>query len=104
MTKYIMLSNIFKALSHPIRLKIIDIIGSQNYNISEIKKDLDITQSNLSQHINILEKAGIIKKIKKDNNVLCELKYKDVIGIINLADYIIKKELDLFIKLIKENE
>ncbi|SHF05207.1 ArsR family transcriptional regulator [Marinitoga hydrogenitolerans DSM 16785] len=102
MTKYIKFSNIFKALSHPLRLRIIEIIGTKKYNISKIKKELEISQSNLSQHLKILEDAGIIKKIKKDNNVLCELKYEKIIDIINQVDYIIKKEIDLSMEIMKK--
>lgn len=53
-------SNIFKALGHPIRLKIVDGLLSHPCNVGEIVEGLGLPQSTVSQHLGILRNRGII--------------------------------------------
>jgi len=76
--------NIFKALAHPIRLKIIKKLREKIYCVCELKEDVEFSQSNLSQHLKILKEAGI---------VLCE---KDGLRInYRINDYEICKVIDM---------
>ncbi|KLO22453.1 transcriptional regulator [Marinitoga sp. 1197] len=102
MDKYILISNIFKALSNPVRLKIIDIIHKKRCNVSKIIEELNLSQSNISQHLKVLEDAGLIKKTKKDNYVLCEIKYESILETIDNVDYIIEREIEFSRELMKK--
>ncbi|WP_438838818.1 transcriptional regulator [Streptococcus pluranimalium] len=55
--------SIFQALSHVDRLKMIEIIESQNVPINHLKQELQISSSSLSKHLKILEKADLISLI-----------------------------------------
>jgi len=61
MNKYEKISEILKALSHPVRLQIIEGLIKNECNVSEIQKILKLPQSTVSQHLRILKNAGIIK-------------------------------------------
>lgn len=50
-----------KALSHPVRLKILDILASGECSNSHLLEILSIPKANLSQHLNILQEAGIVE-------------------------------------------
>ncbi|WP_099188386.1 ArsR/SmtB family transcription factor [Tepidibacter mesophilus] len=55
---------IFKALAHPIRLKIIKKLSDKKLCVCELNKDVEFSQSNLSQHLKILKDAGLLNAQK----------------------------------------
>lgn len=78
MEKY---AEIFKALAHPIRLKIAcGLIKKQECNVSIMVEKLGVPQPTVSQHLNILKNAGIITGYKKGTQVCykvtCEITKK----------------------------
>lgn len=55
------LADIAKALSHPARLKILDILNRRNACIcNELVDELPLAQSTVSQHLKELKRAGLI--------------------------------------------
>lgn len=68
--KYQKYSEVFKALGHPVRLKIIDGLLSHSCNVGEIVKGLGLPQSTVSQHLGILKSRGIIMP-EKDGVKTC---------------------------------
>jgi len=54
-------SEIFKALSDPTRLKIMRLLGAREMCVCEIMVALETTQPTASHHLNILERAGLVK-------------------------------------------
>lgn len=58
--KYLKYSEVFKALGHPVRLKIVDGLLSHSCNVGEIVDGLGLPQSTVSQHLGILRSRGII--------------------------------------------
>lgn len=64
------ISEIFKALAHPIRLKIVcGLIKKEECNVSIMVEKLEIPQPTVSQHLNILKNAGVITGYKKGTQV-----------------------------------
>ncbi len=55
-------ANIFRVLSAPIRLKIISCLCHGEQNVGDILSKIETTQSNLSQHLNVLYLAGVLAK------------------------------------------
>ena len=58
-----------KALSHPIRLKILQTLGNQEVSVQDIVGLVGTTQSNVSQHLAILRENGILTSRKNANRV-----------------------------------
>ena len=58
-----------KALSHPIRLKILQSLGNQEVSVQDIVELVGTTQSNVSQHLAILRENGILTARKNANRV-----------------------------------
>lgn len=52
----------FKALSHPVRLQIIDLISQGGGEICgcDIERHFDLTQPTISHHLKVLRDAGLI--------------------------------------------
>jgi ArsR family transcriptional regulator len=62
-------SRSMKAMSHPLRLKILCTIGEDEYSVQGIVKIVGTTQSNISQHLGILRDKGILASRKDANRV-----------------------------------
>lgn len=62
-----------KTIVNPIRLKIIEIIGYQQMNVSEIQSNLNIPMSNLSNHLNALFQVGVVNRMKKGSFIYYSL-------------------------------
>jgi ArsR family transcriptional regulator len=62
-------SRSFKAMSHPLRLKILCILGNQEISVQDIVDRVGTSQSNISQHLAILRKKGILAFRKDANRV-----------------------------------
>jgi ArsR family transcriptional regulator len=58
-----------KAMSHPIRLKILCVLGEREVSVQEIVDAVGTTQSNVSQHLAILRDKGVLRTRKDANRV-----------------------------------
>jgi len=72
-------SKFFKALSDEKRLRIVNLLRVKEMCICELMICLDMTQPNLSHHIQILENAGIVNRRKKGKWVYCSLADKKLV-------------------------
>ena len=69
-------SRFFKALSDEKRLRIVKLLMIREMCVCERMICLDMTQPNLSHHIQILENVGIVNRTKKGKWVYCSLANK----------------------------
>ena len=63
-------SNIYHALSDPLRLKILTLLSIQPLCVCLIKEVVNISDSKLSYHLNILSEAGLIEGKRKANWII----------------------------------
>jgi len=62
-------SRSLKAMSHPLRLKILCTLGGQEVSVQQIVDYVGTSQSNISQHLAILRDKGILASRKDANRV-----------------------------------
>ena len=62
-------SRSLKAISHPLRLKILCVLGNREVNVQDIVDHVGTSQSNISQHLAILRDKGILTSRKDANRV-----------------------------------
>jgi Predicted transcriptional regulators len=62
-------SRSLKAMSHPLRLKILCTLGDREVSVQTIVEHVGTSQSNISQHLAILRDKGIIAARKESNRV-----------------------------------
>lgn len=62
-------SRSLKAMSHPLRLKILCTLGDQEVSVQDIVEQVGTSQSNISQHLAILRDKGILTSRKDANRV-----------------------------------
>lgn len=89
-----LVSNVFKALAHPTRLKIIKLLIVGELCVCDILPNLDSEQSNTSQHLTILKNQGIVESRKDGAKVIYSVKNKEVYDMIALAESLILKQME----------
>ena len=72
-----------KAVSHPIRLRVVEILEHGERSVTEIQDCLGITQSLTSQHLTNMRMRGVLKFRKNGNMVYYSLANPDVVKVIH---------------------
>ncbi len=62
-------AEMFKALAHPIRLKIMELLLKGERSVGDIVKKIGSEPPNISRHLSILKRAGLVFDVKKGQNV-----------------------------------
>lgn len=62
-------SRSLKAMSHPLRLKILCVLKDKEVSVQDIVDNVGTSQSNISQHLAILRDKGILASRKDANRV-----------------------------------
>ena len=62
-------SRAMKAMSHPLRLKILCVLGDREVSVQDIVDQVGTSQSNISQHLAILRDKGVLRTRKDANRV-----------------------------------
>ena len=93
-------ANILKALAHPIRLYIIELLQNGEKCVCEIDEKLHIDMSTVSRHLSTLRKAGIIKDEKRGNQVYYSLRTSCVLNFLQCAANVTKESLEEKIKIL----
>ncbi|MBT4835719.1 MAG: winged helix-turn-helix transcriptional regulator [Methylococcales bacterium] len=71
-------ANALKAMAHPIRWKILCALGDRELTVRELIELVGTTQSNVSQHVEILRTKNIIASRRDGNKVFCRVKNKEL--------------------------
>jgi ArsR family transcriptional regulator len=62
-------ANSIKAMAHPLRLKILCLLGDGEASVQDIVDACGTTQSNISQHLAVLREKNILNCRKESNRV-----------------------------------
>jgi ArsR family transcriptional regulator len=77
-------AELFKALGHPTRVKILEYLSEGEKCVKDIWQELGIPQPTVSQHINILREAGIISFRKEGVKTCYRIEMPIVVKIMKL--------------------
>jgi ArsR family transcriptional regulator len=67
-------TNSLKAIAHPLRLKILCVLKDGEKTVLDIVAEVGSSQSNISQHLDILRTKDIVASRRVGNKVLCRVK------------------------------
>lgn len=71
-------AELFAVLSTPIRLKIISAVCQREKNVSELLSEIKTTQPNMSQHLSMLYRCGVLAKRREGTQVYYRLQSERV--------------------------
>lgn len=73
-----------KALAHPLRMRIVDVLRQGEHNVGEIEQAAQIGQPALSQQLGVLRKAGLVETRRDAKLVYYRLNTPDMAGLAEL--------------------
>jgi len=76
-------SRSLKAMAHPLRLKILCLLGGNpEVSVQDIVEHVGTSQSNISQHLSILRDKGILASRKDANKVYYRISDQKIVALI----------------------
>lgn len=77
-------SRSLKAISHPLRLKILCTLGDREISVQDLVDAVGTSQSNISQHLAIMRDKGILMTRKEANRVFYRVGDMRTLRLINM--------------------
>ena len=74
-----------QAMAHPLRLKILCLVGNQELSVLEIVDAVGTSQSNISQHLAVLRDNAILVARKEANKVFYRIEDPRILKMISLT-------------------
>jgi ArsR family transcriptional regulator len=71
-------AELFAVLATPIRLRIISAVCKGEKNVSELLAEIDTTQPNMSQHLSMLYRSGVLAKRREGTQMFYRLQSERV--------------------------
>ncbi|MDS1030827.1 metalloregulator ArsR/SmtB family transcription factor [Bacillota bacterium LX-D] len=84
-----MKADIFKAFAHPSRIKILEFLRNGEKCVCEFTSNLDLEQSNVSQHLAILKRQDLITSRKEGLKVIYSITYPEVLEMLEIVSKVI---------------
>lgn len=79
-------AELLKALGHPIRIKILHMLRNGELCVCEMMSDIEVEQSNFSQHLSVLKKQGVIDSRKEGQKVIYWITYPSILTLLESAE------------------
>lgn len=93
--KYETRAKIMKALAHPARLLIVDVLASEGERcVCDLTELVGSDMSTVSRHLAQLKEAGLVEDEKRGQMVFYRLRVKCLTGIFNCIESVVKCNSD----------
>lgn len=86
-------SDFFKALAHPLRIRILELLAESDKNVNEIQTLVGSEGSAVSQQLTILRAKNIVTGTKEGNRVIYSLRDPMIIELLAVAKQIFNNHL-----------
>jgi DNA-binding transcriptional ArsR family regulator len=71
----------FRVLGEPMRIRILDRLRGSDLTVGELAESLGTSQQNVSKHVGVLARAGVVSREKDGNSVRCRIADESVLGL-----------------------
>jgi len=92
----------FKALAHPLRIRIVDELRNGELGVNDLCGRLDAEQSTLSQQLAILRSRNLVTARKDGLNVFYSVRDPEIFRLLDVARRIFNKQLSGVSKMLRE--
>ncbi len=69
-----------RTVGHPTRLRILDSLRERERTVGELARELHVAQSNLSQHLGVMRRAGLVDRRQLGANAYYALHDRDILA------------------------
>ena len=85
MPLYQLKAEFFKTLGHPARIRVLELLSEREHAVGEMLPEVGIEAANLSQHLAVLRRAGLVATRKEGSSVFYSLTSPDVAELLRVA-------------------
>lgn len=85
-------ADILKALAHPVRVLIVDALQKGDRCVSDLNRMVRLAQSNMSRHLAVLKKAGIVTERRQGNRVYHHLETPCIVRAFGCAAEVVRAD------------
>ena len=82
---YQLKAEIFKTMGHPIRIRVLEMLGEREHSVGEMLPELGVEAANLSQHLAVLRRAGLVSTRREGSTVFYALNSSQVAELLAVA-------------------
>lgn len=75
------LASLSKAMAHPIRLEIIDLLSQRDQSVEELARTIGSSHANVSHHLQSMKKAGLVEASKRGRQNLYRIPESSVLRV-----------------------
>ena len=86
-------ARVCKAIADPKRLLIINELRDRELSVGDLCESLDLTQSNVSQHLAILRERGVVSARREGTSVIYSLRGTKVLAAVDLLREFLAEDL-----------
>ena len=90
---YELKAEILQAAAHPIRLAIIDYLVKGEQCVCDIVKHVNAQRSNVSRHLAVMLKAGVVERRKDGLKVIYSLKTPCIVKFLGCVEQVLKEKM-----------
>lgn len=87
-------AELFGVLATPMRLRILSALCDQEKSVSQLLSEIETTQPNLSQHLNVLYRTGVLAKRKEGTQVIYRVQSEQAVTLCRTVCTQIAIEMD----------
>lgn len=102
MPLYQLKAEFFKSLGHPARIRVLELLSERDHAVAEMLSEIGIEAANLSQHLAVLRRNGLVTTRKEASNVIYSLTSPHVAELLRVARMILAGMLSGHVELLED--
>jgi DNA-binding transcriptional ArsR family regulator len=91
---YVVKARMFKALGHPIRIRILELLVDGERSVGDLQAELNVDSSGTSQHLTALRHQGLLESRRAGTNVYYRIRDPRVSQLLAVAKQILTSALE----------
>ncbi|HKS48578.1 MAG TPA: metalloregulator ArsR/SmtB family transcription factor [Amycolatopsis sp.] len=99
---YQLKAEFFKTLGHPARIRVLELLSEREQAVAEMLPEVGIEAANLSQHLAVLRRQGLVVTRKEGSAVFYSLTSPDVAELLAVARRILTEVLSGQVELLDD--
>ena len=99
---YQLKAEFFKTLGHPARIRVLELLSQREHAVSEMLPEVGIEPANLSQHLAVLRRMGLVTTRKEGSTVYYSLTSPQVAELLAAARQILTGVLTGQVELLED--
>lgn len=93
-----------KVLAHPLRLRILELLGQGEQSVGEFAQTLSVDQPTVSRHLGILKQGGLVTGRQDGASVIYRLQNEETVQLLQQLTELLKRKLQVDQELLKTVE